>query len=158
MPRSTFRIDKRKSSKPERPKNLRFVELAEAISLEKNVAIVACSGCINNDLLRLVAEEKERVKKQRREKARKLAELREALVRAQQALAAMEMETFKLDETIAALEDRSSRMLRREMLALGVLDGLPADSQVAPAEPKFVWQGSKVTEGMSWADIASLEP
>jgi len=78
--------------------------------------------------LRLVAEEKERVKKQRREKARKLAELREALVRAQQALAAVEMETFKLDETIAALEDRSSRMLRREMLALGVLDELPADS------------------------------
>ena len=60
---------------------------------------------------------------------------------------------LKFNEDLAELEDRSRRMLQREMQALGVLDTLSTDSEVALAEPNFVWEEASVTGSVDWGSI-----
>lgn len=90
---------------------------------------------------------------------------REALIKAQAELSAAEVsvssleeEGVEIDENIAALEERSRSMLRREMLALGVLDPMPEGSSVAFAEPGFVFQGAPVTDSVDWLAVFGETP
>ena len=50
------------------------------------------------------------------------AALESSLTDSEAELAGVENENIRLLEAVAALEDRSRRMLRREMLALGILN------------------------------------
>ncbi len=65
-------------------------------------------------------------------------------------LADMEMEDSNLQHSIADLDERSSRMLKREMQALGVMDPLDSEREVALAEPEFTWAGLPVIESIDW--------
>ena len=72
------------------------------------------------------------------------------MLEVQRQLASAEEEDADLPDDLAKLEDISSRMLRREMQALGVFDQLPAADEVAQAEPSFVWEGAPVVEQVDW--------
>jgi hypothetical protein len=50
----------------------------------------------------------------------------------------MENDEAELEATLTLLEEKSSNMLKREMLALGVMDSLNTEKEVALAEPLFV--------------------
>ena len=188
----SFRIAKRKSSKPEKSKTERNIELAEAISIPENLAMVACSECVRfNDVcyydrkesvacaaclkhqrkcdgtfaleeFRKVGEQKKLVQAKSLQKQRELARLRQNLLRAQHAfleaqsaLATVETEHIGLQGDIAALEEISSRMLRREMQALGVFDSVPSDHEVALADPAFVEQNVPITDMIDWPTFAT---
>ena len=49
-------------------------------------------------------------------------------------------------------------MLRREMLALGVMEPLDNEQEVALAEPDFVWAGAPVTDSIDWAVVLGDSP
>jgi hypothetical protein len=44
-------------------------------------------------------------------------------------------------------------MLKREMLALGVMDSLDTEKEVALAEPLFVWADMPVTDSINWEEV-----
>ena len=47
------------------------------------------------------------------------------------------------------LEEKSSNMLKREILALGVIDFLNTEEEVALAEPLFVWADMPTTDSIN---------
>ena len=51
------------------------------------------------------------------------------------------------------LEEKSSNILKREMLALGVIDSLDTEKEVALAEPSFVWADMPVTDSIDWEEV-----
>jgi hypothetical protein len=65
--------------------------------------------------------------------------LRKAALEAQEALAAAESGVLEDEEELAQLEEKSSRMLRREMQALGVMETLDSGQEVALADPDLSW-------------------
>ena len=79
----------------------------------------------------------------------------ERLAEAMRRTAAAELEEAALAEQIARLKETSSRMLKREMLALGVMDPLDSEQEVALAEPEFAWTGSElpVMESFDWSVV-----
>jgi hypothetical protein len=56
------------------------------------------------------------------------------------------------------LEEKSLKMLRREMLALGVIKPLNNEREVTLAEPDFVWAGAPVTDLINWSVVFSDSP
>ena len=60
----------------------------------------------------------------------------------------MESDEAELEATLTLLEEKSSNMLKREMLALGVMDSLDIEKDVALAEPSFVWADVPVTDSI----------
>ncbi|KAK5936453.1 hypothetical protein PMZ80_011308 [Knufia obscura] len=167
----------KRSSKPERPKSERNLEIYRAIAVTGNEAIVSYSACISNNVVcyydreqsvkcaecvlhqrscdgtfaleefRKVGELKRAKQQKRREKSKQITKLRSALLTARQALQeaeatmlATEEEINEIDESIAALEDKSSRMLKREMQALGVFNSLPDEQEIALGDQDFVWE------------------
>jgi hypothetical protein len=175
----SFRVVKnkpRKSSKPLKNKSDQRTELSDAIeSDEGNKAMVACTKCVENNAVcyydreqsmscaecirhqrtcdgtfaleefRKVGEEKKRLQAQYREERRKVVALRKALVEA-------ESREVDLQDSIAEVEEISSRMLRREMQVLGVMGSLDSEKEVALAEPEFVWEGAPVAVAGGWDD------
>jgi hypothetical protein len=89
-----------------------------------------------------------------------LLEAQQDLARADAELVNEEEEDIKLNDSLAALEDKSRRMLQREMLALGVFDSVTAssgpDHEVALAEPEFVFDGQFGADPIDWEQ--ALEP
>ena len=101
-----------------------------------------CDGTFSVKEFRKVGEQKKRLAARSRAKRREIARLRKVLIEtqahaqaviaeaqaagahAQAALAEAESEDVGLQEGLAVLEDRSSRMLQREMQALGVMNTL----------------------------------
>ena len=97
-------------------------------------------------------EQKKRLRLKSRAKRREINRLREkrvlaygALIEAQQAVLSLDQEISsfeesdeKFNEDLSKLEDKSRGMLRREMMALGVLEDQPEDEEVALADPN-VW-------------------
>jgi hypothetical protein len=166
----------RKSSKPAKSWKERCVELADSISVEENIAMVACSECVNNGVVcyydreqsvscaaclrhqrtcdgtfsieefRKVGEQKKQLVSKTRAKRREIARLRKVLAEA-------ESEEADLEDSLALLEEKSSKMLRREMLALGVMEPLDTEQEVVLAEPDFVWAGMPVTDSVDWAVV-----
>ena len=73
-------------------------------------------------------------------------------------LAEAEDEEANLEDSLALLEEKSSKMLRREMLALGVMNSLGSEQEVALAEPEFVWAEVPVTDSVDWAVVLGDSP
>ena len=44
-------------------------------------------------------------------------------------------------------------MLKCEMQALGVLNSVDSEQEVALAEPNFAWSNASVTESVDWEDL-----
>lgn len=177
-------VKKVRSSKPVRDWHIRRVEIADLLSSDPdNEAMVSCTECINHDVVcyydreqsvscaeclrhqrkcdgtfsveefRKVGEQKKQLISKSRLKRREIARLRKTL-------AALEESDADIQDSLAALEDKSSRMLRREMQALGVfesvIDSSGADREVALSEPEFVFDGQFVTDSIDWEQV--LEP
>ena len=94
-----------------------------------------------------------------RTKQRKLHELRRKLMDARRALLAVESEfmcaeaeVVEVQDSLAALKEISSRMLRREMQVLGVMSSLDSEQEVALADPGFVWEGASSLASPQWDD------
>jgi hypothetical protein len=68
-----------------------------------------------------------------------VARLRKVMVEAQAALAEAELEDVDMQDGITKLDNISSWMLQREMLALGVMEPLDDDQGMALAKPGFAW-------------------
>jgi hypothetical protein len=172
----SFRIEKpkpRKSSKPSKGWHERRIEIAESISVEDNIAMVACSECVNHGVVcyydreqsvkcaaclrnqrtcdgtfsmeefRKVGEQKKQLVAKTRAKRREIARLRKVLAEA-------EGDEADLEDSLAVLEEKSSKMLQREMLALGVMSPLDNEQEVAWADPGFVWEGMPATDSVDW--------
>ena len=65
----------------------------------------------------------------------------------------MESDEAELEATLALLEEKSSNMLKREILALGVMDSLDTEKEVALAEPSFAWADMPVTDSIDWGEV-----
>jgi len=157
------------STKPSRSKADRDRELAEYIISLQILAMVSCTHCVNAGVecyysreqsvscaecilkhrkcdgsfsleeLRKVGELKKAEQKKRRQKLLEISKLRKAMLEAQKALAEAEEEQAGIEESIADLDDRTDRMLKREMLALGVFDRLPEEQEVVLGDNDFSW-------------------
>jgi hypothetical protein len=175
----SFRVEKskpRKSSKPAKSWSERRNEIADSISIEENVAMVACTSCVNNKLVcyydreqsvkcaaclrhqrdcdgtfsleefRKIGEQKKQLKVKALEKRREIARLRKVL-------AELEEEDVAVQDDLVRLDDISSRMLQREMQALGVMDSVGNEQEVALADPNFVWEGVPAVESIDWEQL-----
>lgn len=103
------------------------VKCAECIAKHRN-----CDGTFSVDELRKIGELKKSEQKKRRQKLLEISKLRAAL-------AQLETEQHSLEESIADLDDRTERMLKREMLALGVFDKLPDEQEIALGDVDMSW-------------------
>ena len=156
-----------KSSKPAADRHRRRLLLVEALSIPQNVAMVSCTQCVNNKVtcyynreqsvkcaeclkyhregdgtfsleeFRKVGEQRDRLESKALESQRELVRLEEQVALVQQQAAKARAKDLALKEQIADLKDRSSRMLRREMEALGVMESLDSEQVVALGEPVF---------------------
>ncbi|KAK5949445.1 hypothetical protein OHC33_009437 [Knufia fluminis] len=61
-------------------------------------------------------------------------------------LAEAEEEVVRVDETIAHLDDVSSRILKREMQALSVFDSLPNKQEIALSNQDFMWNSAPLVQ------------
>jgi hypothetical protein len=150
------------SSIPDPSKPYRYQAVAEYIISLQTKAMVSCTQCINNGVecyysreqsvkcaecilkhrkcdgtfsleeLRKVGELKKTEQKKRRQKLGQIAKLRAALAEA-------ENEQHQIEESLAELDDRTDRMLKREMLALGVFDKLPDEQEIALGDGDMSW-------------------
>jgi hypothetical protein len=194
---SKSRIDKTKSSKPRVPWNTRRVEIADSIASDPdNKAMVACSACVEHDSVcyydreqsvkcaeclryqrdcdgtfameeyRKTSEHKKQLQSKSRLKRREIARLRKVLAEAEEV-------DNRLQDTIAMLEEKTSRMLKREMLALGVLDSVQPEEALertateVPSTPEprvagdfseFVLEGMPITDSIDWDSVWLSEP
>jgi hypothetical protein len=170
-----FRIAKSRPRKPvAKSKSQGRIDLANAIeSVAENIAMVACTKCVENNVLcyydraqsmscaecirhqrkcdgtfaleefRKVGEQKKLLQAQAREERRKIMQLRKSLAEAEE-------REIDLQDSIAQVEEVSSRMLRREMQVLGVMGSLDNEQEVALAEPEFFWDGAPVADPADW--------
>ncbi|KAK5175941.1 hypothetical protein LTR44_011501 [Exophiala sp. CCFEE 6388] len=165
---------------PKRSSTQRRADLVSAIELSVPPAMVACSNCARSgdvcyfaeersrryscclrknidcdgsfslEEFRKVVDEKKVFKEKSRRKRKETARLRRALVQAQDALCAAETEDTEFQESLSRLEEVSSRMLRREMLALGVLNEQPPNESGAFADPDLPWSEIPVNDVVDW--------
>ena len=123
-----------------------------------------CDGTFSLEEYRKVGAEKRRVTEGVRRKHKEMARLRRVMVEARHALlaaegelAAVEEDNVKLEEDLSVLEDKSNKMLQRELLALGVLNSFEVSQEVAPADPAAVWGDLPVTEQVDWSAVFGME-
>lgn len=172
---------RKRTTKPERPKSARNDELADAIKSSGIVAMVSCTACVNNGVecyydreqsvkcaecvrhqrkcdgsfslqeFRKVGDQKKSIKEKSQRKRREIAKLRKALV-------ALEDEDNDLQEELARLDDISSRMLKREMQALGVFEQLDPEQEIAMAADHFSdWPLIPENEPVDWDQMLVLQ-
>jgi len=111
---------------------------------------VDCDGSFSLEEFRKVVDEKKVFQEKSRRKRKEIVRLRRALVQAQDALCAAESEDSEFQESLSRLEDISSRMIQREMSALGVLEDQPSDSVGAFADPELPWSEVPVNDVIDW--------
>jgi hypothetical protein len=116
---------------------------------------------------RRVGDLKKQLLEKSRQKRREMQRLRKTLMNARQQLADaqrtlgdaekavgdVEAEDNDLQNSIAELEDRSSRMIQREMQALGVVNSLDTEQGIVLGDPDFVWSEIPVTETTDWSEV-----
>jgi len=106
----------------------------------------SCDGTFSLEEFRKVGEQKKQLKSKSRLKRREIARLRKVLADA-------ESEDADLQDSLAQLDEVSSRMLHREMQALGVFNSVDTGQDVALADPGFVFDGVPVTESIDWSGV-----
>jgi len=115
-----------------------------------------CDGTFSLEELRKVGDQKKLEQKRRRQKLAEVAKLRKAMIDAQRALAEAEEEQHSIEETLAELDDRTERMLKREMQALGVLNSLPEQEEIALGDSSLSWlDHGFMVEQVNWEDVFS---
>ena len=176
-----FRIAKpkpRKSSKPSKSWNERCIELAESIAVVQNIAMVACSECVGHNVVCYYSreqsvkcaeclrhqrncdgtfslEEFRKVHEERKSLERKSREKRREIARLRRALADLENEDSEAQDDLARLEEVSNRMLKREMIALGVLDDLPQNSDISVESDGVNWSEVPLNDTIDWSAVLS---
>jgi len=137
-----------------------------------------CDGTFSLQEFRRVGDQKKNLKSKSLAKRREIRNLRSkrvlahgALLEARAAVARLERELMSVDQELVAeeeadikfnddlevLEDKSNKMLRRELLALGVLAQLPPDEEVAFAEPDAIWRDSVSEEPpLDWSEVLNF--
>ena len=124
------------------------IKCAECLRRRKD-----CDGTFSLEEFRRVGEQKKQMEAKAREKRRQVIRLRGALKESRQAMEEARQAMLKVETTVLAaeseeadlqdglseLEATSSRMLEREMRALGVLNSLPPEAEVALADPDLAW-------------------
>ena len=116
----------------------------------------SCDGTFALEEFRKVGELKKQIREKARLKQREMQLLRRRLLEAQQALADVELENVNLEDEVARLEEVSSRMLRREMQALGVLETQPQSEQVVMGDPNWAWSEAPVTDLVDWEAVLGV--
>ncbi|KAK5175952.1 hypothetical protein LTR44_011482 [Exophiala sp. CCFEE 6388] len=111
---------------------------------------IKCDGSFSLEEFRKVVDEKKAFEEKSRRKRKEIARLRRALADA-------ESEDSQLQDSLSRLEEVSSRMIRREMQALGVLDEQPVGSVGAFADPHLPWSEVPVTETVDWDAVFGVE-
>jgi len=187
------RVNKTKSSKSSKPalnSHERRFRLASLLSTEDNVAMVACTNCVNRNVVcyydreqsvkcaeclrrqcgcdgtfsveefRKVSDQKRLIKEQALHKQRELERARKRMIEARAILMKMETEfslveseKSSLDEETLRLEETASRMLRREMQALGVVNSLDNEREVALGDSDLAWSEMPMTEEVDWSTM-----
>ena len=168
-----FRISKQKvvkSSKPAPDRNRRRLLLAEAIAVPSNEAMVSCTQCVSNNVVcyynreqsvkcaeclkhcrecdgTFSLEEFRKVGEQRDQLESKALVSQRELVRLRELVAKAEAADLALREQMSELKDKSSRMLRREMQALGVMETLDNEQVVALGDPAF---SASAVDSIDW--------
>jgi hypothetical protein len=155
-----FRIAKHRIPRAaRRTERERLNGIADALSEDpNNLAMVACTSCVNTGSLCYYDRERSRkcaeclrhqrdcdgtfsleefrkVGEQKKEAEAILLEKERAITQMRRALVEAEEEGLKAKEWLAHLSNVSSRMIQREMMALGVFEELPQDSSVALGSP-----------------------
>lgn len=98
-----------------------------------------------------MGEQKKSVSAKSRQKRKEIAKLRAAL-------AALEDEDNDLQDELQKLDDISSRMLRREMQALGAFDKLDDNQEIAVASDHFSdWPAIPENEPVDWDQMLVLQ-
>jgi hypothetical protein len=131
-----------------------------------------CDGTFSLEEFRKVGVQKKRFETKAREhrlevarRKKKVIEARKARMEADAVLAAAEssaadaeLEETQFQDEVARLNELSHCLLRREMLALGVMEPLDNEQEVALAEPDFVWAGAPVTDSIDWSVVLGDSP
>ena len=86
-----------------------------------------------------------------------VARLERELMSVDKKLVAEEEADIKFNDDLESLEDKSNKMLKREMLALGVLEQLPPEEEIAFAEPGAIWQDGSLGESVEWGEVLNFE-
>lgn len=151
--------------------------LADALSVPSNKTMVKCSHCVEHKVdcyydskrsnscaecirkqrscdgtfslseFKRVGNLKRGIQKKSRDKRREIALLRERLAQA-------EKEDVGLQDSLSYWEDVSDRMLKKEMVALGVIGNLAEEQEVAPGVPDFgVGSEGPVTDIIDWSSV-----
>lgn len=151
--------------------------LADALSVPSNKTMVKCSHCVEHNVdcyydskrsnscaecirkqrtcdgtfslseFKRVGNLKRGIQKKSRDKRREIALLRERLAQA-------EKEDVSLQDSLSYWEDVSDRMLKKEMVALGVIGDLVEEQEVAPGVPEFgVVSEGPVTDIIDWSSV-----
>jgi hypothetical protein len=123
-----------------------------------------CDGTFAMEEFRKVGEQKRLLEAESLEKGRKLQELRRKLMDARRALMDVEScfvlaeeEDLKVRSELSAVKDRSSKMLHREMQALGVFEELPPDKEIVLAEPVLARVGASPGDSFDWSEVLNFE-
>ncbi|KAK5087301.1 hypothetical protein LTR70_007244 [Exophiala xenobiotica] len=98
-----------------------------------------CDGSFSLEELRKVEELKKAKRTKRRQKLSEISKLRKAMLEAQKALAEAEEEQVSIEESIAELDDRTERILKRKILALGVFNRVSDEQEVALGDSDMSW-------------------
>ncbi|EXJ77809.1 hypothetical protein A1O3_10038 [Capronia epimyces CBS 606.96] len=106
--------------------------------LRKNID---CDGSFSLEEFRRVVDEKKSLQEKSRRKRKEIARLRRAL-------ADVEAEDSSVQESLAHLDEVSSRMIRRELQALGVLEEKPPEDEGAFADLNFPWSEVPFSESV----------
>jgi len=135
------------------------VKCAECLRKQRS-----CDGTFALEEFRKVGEQKKLLQARAAEKRRvnmrhrkALMDARQAAIVAQASLVAAEKQAMEaeveeadLSAEIAYLDDQSSRMLRRELQALGVMSSVEESQEVVLADPDFVWEAMPVSAQIDW--------
>ena len=70
------------------------------------------------------------------------------MLEAESKLASVEKSDLQLQDSLAKLEEKSNNMLKREMQALGVLNSVDSEQEVALAKPNFAWSNAPMSESV----------
>ena len=107
-----------------------------------------------------MGEQKRALRSKARDKQRRVARLRRTLIEARKAileaeseLASAEESDLQLQDSLAKLEEKSNNILKREMQALGVLNSVDSEQEIALAEPNFAWSNASMFESVDWEDL-----
>ncbi|KAG9796164.1 hypothetical protein KCU88_g196, partial [Aureobasidium melanogenum] len=102
------------------------------------------NGTFSLEEFRKVGEQKKCLQEKSRAKRREIARLRRLLAKAEE-------EDSSLQDSVAELDERSNRMLKREIQALGVFEQVGHNQSIALGNENFVFSSVPATNSINWS-------